>query len=449
MTLTTSLEKQIPSSLAVKILTWLCPVIFLTVLARPASAQADVYLPFIAIDTANGGFDTRIKNELDHSKIDYEYLDSPITRKQLDGASILLIEGIARTEMTPPKKNEKDHRLYSNAEIAVIQDFVKKGGVLIGSGHSWVWASYGKKDQKDHPLNQIGEALNFSILGQCGFDRYERKYLRIIPEATPPVGAVFSVVKFKGAYDKYMRSNRACIGGGARRGDGHVYIFGHGGFIASHPKFITSVFLGLSPQKRTNTDLVNNNPKESEPVEKQDNSPAPQRLPKESISNIHPLELLAQEGPNLIAWVTSPLDVDFPDGFRANILILREDILDLRANTKKASGIYTAGAELCYNLISSINKKEQKQIEAKLKVAQAKARSPLSNQALEARRNHKMSWPQYEREVRQRDVLSEQKADKVDVRTRELEVKWSVTAGHLRRALDGKYIKFRASIRKK
>lgn len=430
----------------------LLPVILGVILTQSVSAEeAGAFIPFVAVDAVNGKFDQSVRNELDRSSIGYELLTSPITAEQLKGASVLLISGGFRNALTKPKAGERDHRLYSNEEIATIDDFVKKGGTLIGAGISWPWVypAYGDKTSESFPLNQIGEALDFSIVGQCEFDKYERKFFSLAREPKTPGKIAFSNVEFKGGYDKLIRSNKGFCGGGAKRGDGYIYIFGHQDILTLNPDFASLVFLGLSPKKRTNTDLVENDPKEAEPEEQQKPAPAIEPIPEVAVSNINPLELLAREGPNLIAWATSPLDVDVPDDFRASISLLREDMLDGQAEKGKETGMYAAGAVLCDNLISSLDMKERKQIEAKLKVAQAKERAPLSNQALEARRNYMMSWPQYEREVRQREVLSEKKGNTVEVKTRELEAKWIVTAGELRKAMDTKYSQFRASIREK
>lgn len=196
-------------------------------------------------------------------------------------------------------------------------------------------------------------------------------------------------------------------------------------------------------------ELVDNDPKESETEEQPETAPLPLTTPEVAASNINPLELLAQEGSNMIAWVTSPLDVDIPDNFRANISLLREDLLDGHAEGSASPEIYQSAVELCDNLMACIDKKEKQQIDAKLRVAQAKQRSPLSNQALDARRNYLMSWPQYHREVRQREVLAEEKGDNTEVKVSELELAWIETAGKLRKALDVKYSAYRAALRKK
>lgn len=185
------------------------------------------------------------------------------------------------------------------------------------------------------------------------------------------------------------------------------------------------------------------------PEENKKETPANKPIPEVEVSNTNPLDLLAQEGSNMIAWVTSPLDVDIPANFRANISLLREDLLDGHAKGSASPEIYQSAVELCDNLMACIDKKEKQQIDANLRFAQAKQRSPLSNQALEARRNYLMSWPQYSREVRQREVLAEEKADNTDVKASELELSWIETAGKLRKSLDVKYSAYRAALRKK
>lgn len=436
----------------VKTSTLLLAVIFLTSKVQDASAEeVGAYVPFVAVDAKRGTFDPSTKSELARASIGHKLLDSPITSEQLKGASVLLISGGFRSQLTNAKEGEITEKLYSNPEIAAIKDFVENGGILIGAGISWTWVypAYGNKSPESFPLNQIGEALNFSILDQCEFEEYDRKFFSLVKAPKDPVGAVFSNVEFKGASQKLIHSNKGICGGGAKRGKGYIYIFGHQIILANHPEFVSTIFLGSSPQKRTKTDSVDNDPKESEPEEQPEISRLPQTIPEVAASNINPLDLLAQEGSNMIAWVTSPLDVDIPDNFRANISLLREDLLDGHDNGGVSPEIYRSAVELCDNLMACIDKKEKQQIDAKLRVAQAKQRSPLSNQALEARRNYLMSWPQYHREVRQREVLSEEKADNAEVKASELELAWIETAGKLRKALDVKYSAYRAALRKK
>lgn len=425
--------------------TLLLTVIFLTSKAQDASAEeVGAYVPFIAVDTVNGSFGSDFKDQMDKSNVEYKFLVSPITSEQLEGANIFLILGNFRGQMTM----RKDHRLYTNKEIATISNFVKKGGVLIGAGIAWNWERRGL-NKKDYPLNQIGEALDFELSGKSSFDRFEKGFLSMVPNPKINDKSVFTNVTIKGSNDKLVRLDKGYGGAGAKRGEGYIYIFGNYGIIYENPEFVSSVFHGLSAQIQPNKNLAENDPTEPETEKQQEVAPAIEPIPKVAASNINPLDLLTQEGSNMIAWVTSPLHVDIPDNFRANISLLREDLLDGHAKGSASPEIYQSAVELCNNLIVCIDMKEKQQIDAKLRVSQAKQRSPLSNQALEARRNYLMSWPQYHREVRQREVLAEKKADTTDVKASELELAWIETAGKLRRALDVKYSAYRAALRKK
>ena len=426
-------------------------IIISTLLAHKAYADEEgAYMPFVAVDAGNGALHDPVRKSLDTAKIGYKMLSSPITTDQIKGANILLISGPFRTSMTKPKEGEKNHNLYSQDEILSIKNFVEKGGILIGAGPVWPWVSagYGNKPPETHPLNQIGKVLDFSVEGACQFQGYERKFHRFVRDLSVKENASFSNIQFKGSHDKYITSNSGYCGAGAKRGNGYIYIFGHQQILIGNPDLVSTVFLELSPQKRLNSDQANT-AKVSEVQDNQENHPTTESSPEVAVSNINPIDLLAQEGPNLIAWVSSPLNVKIPEDLRPNILLLRENMLDGQANNEKAKAMNAAGAELCDKLISSIDMKEKQQINAKLKVAQEKSRSLLTNQALEERRNYKMSWPQYEREVRQREVLAENKDDSVEVRTHELEVKWTVTAGDIRKSLDVKYSQFRAAMRNK
>jgi|688.fasta_scaffold501345_1 hypothetical protein len=258
--------------------TLLFTAIFLTSTARNASAEEiGAYVPFVAVDAERGRFHASIKSELDRSSIGHKSLNSPITSEQLKGASILLISGPFQTELSKPKEGEITEKLYSNPEISTIKDFVEDGGILIAAGICWTWTSYGGKSSESLPLNQIGEALDFSVLGQCDFVKYDRKFSSLVNEPKIPEGAAFSNVEFKGSSHKYIHSTTGICGAGARRGDGYIYIFGHQIILnTSHPEFVSTVFLGLSPQKRTKTDLVDNNPKESEIGEQPETAPLPQ-----------------------------------------------------------------------------------------------------------------------------------------------------------------------------
>ena len=87
------------------------------------------------------------------------------------------------------------------------------------------------------------------------------------------------------------------------------------------------------------------------------------------------------------------------------------------------------------------------QAKANYNVAKRAVYSPLSNQALEARRNYKMSWPQYDREVEQRTILIQKKADNVSLESNKKDLEWTESAVGMRQKLDQLYQVFRHSLR--
>ncbi len=70
-----------------------------------------------------------------------------------------------------------------------------------------------------------------------------------------------------------------------------------------------------------------------------------------------------------------------------------------------------------------------------------------SNQALNARRNYMMSWPQYAREQAQRSELLRQGSAGAQVRKELPKVEWSTRTTALRKTLDDLYAKFREALR--
>jgi formylglycine-generating enzyme required for sulfatase activity len=82
---------------------------------------------------------------------------------------------------------------------------------------------------------------------------------------------------------------------------------------------------------------------------------------------------------------------------------------------------------------------------------QAKVVTAATNQALEARRNYLMSWPQYEREVQQRsDLLRVNEAAdkrKVELALQDMKLDWAKRVETMRSSLDAFYVKLRAALR--
>jgi hypothetical protein len=119
------------------------------------------------------------------------------------------------------------------------------------------------------------------------------------------------------------------------------------------------------------------------------------------------LQVLSEEAPNVSNWALSPLDDDVPDGIRQNITLLRENLLD-EASGKPAAGpqAYDAAAKLCNALISALDDRDKTRTRYGYRVDQENANIVVTSQALEADRNHRMSWPQYRREEDQRKEIS-------------------------------------------
>lgn len=165
-----------------------------------------------------------------------------------------------------------------------------------------------------------------------------------------------------------------------------------------------------------------------------------------------PLQVLSQQGPNLSAWVLAPIDRSIPDAIRQNITFLREDLLD-EGKTKPQASLeaYRVAYQFCSSLIAALDEREKMLLKAGYRAVQANVITPATNQALEARRNYLMSWPQYEREVQQRNellrVAEATDRRKVELVLQELKIEWSKRTEPLRANLDTLYVKFRATLR--
>ena len=240
-----------------------CLIFVISIYHTAFANEAIPYVQFVAVDMANGSFDSSVKQDLDRKNIRYKLLVSPITRNQLDGVSVLVLSGAFRDKPQRSGANSALSKHYSNDEIATIKSYVREGGVLIAAGQAWHWAypEYGNKKIEDYPLNQIGEALDFSIgAGWCKFAKYEDHFHKIVRLAqTPADSTFFSDVKISGERDKFIRSSseNGYCGLGARRSNGYIYIFGHEEVLERNPTFVSAVFLGLLPKVMKNVDLAN------------------------------------------------------------------------------------------------------------------------------------------------------------------------------------------------
>jgi hypothetical protein len=255
--------------------------------------------------------------------------------------------------------------------------------------------------------------------------------------------AVYSIVDVgRNSVEKFITSSDKTIcGAGAKRRKGRICVFGHQEAITRNPKIVSKIaFLSVGADKPNSTEP--SIPRESVDTEPPSNAPVINRD-----NDAHPLDVLSSQAPNAIAWLTSSLEVPLPRELRENISVLREDILDKGTDDPASKAAYNAAAVLCKAMMTAIDYRETSQAGANLQVSKAKADAPMSNQALEARRNYLMSWPQYEREVQQREVLEKKQTAAEDVELQAARAKWTEKAVILRKNLDQLYQSFRTAKR--
>jgi hypothetical protein len=160
------------------------------------------------------------------------------------------------------------------------------------------------------------------------------------------------------------------------------------------------------------------------------------------------LETLSQQAPNASAWVLAPLDAGVPPDIRQNVTYLREDLLDEAAKKPKASPeAYKVGEQLCNTMIAALDERDRTLARAGFHAVEANARTGVSSQALEARRNYKMSWPQFAREESQRAELKSQAVNSAAVMAERPKLEWSQRIDQIRPTLDALYKQFRAALR--
>ena len=160
------------------------------------------------------------------------------------------------------------------------------------------------------------------------------------------------------------------------------------------------------------------------------------------------IQVIKDQGPNATEWALTPLDEAIPADIRQNLTLLREDLLDEGAKAAKGSPqAYELASEYCDKILAALSQRELARVNAGYRTAQAEANKAPSNQALNARRNYMMSWPQYAREESQRAALRENESDKADVKKQRIKVEWAGRAEQMRQALDGLYAQLRAALR--
>jgi hypothetical protein len=163
-------------------------------------------------------------------------------------------------------------------------------------------------------------------------------------------------------------------------------------------------------------------------------------------SRLHPS--FSRQVPNISAWLLTPLDQPVPDDVRQNLTYLREDIAD-EARVKSAAErpAYNAAYQLCNTLLSVLDERTQTAAKAGSRAVEANARTGVSSQALEARRNYMMSWPQFSREESQRAELKSQAIKNAAVMKERPKLDWAQRATALGRIIDTQYTQYRAALR--
>jgi hypothetical protein len=160
------------------------------------------------------------------------------------------------------------------------------------------------------------------------------------------------------------------------------------------------------------------------------------------------IEVLSEQAPNATEWALAPLDRSLPPDIRQNLTYLREDLLDEAKSTPKAGPrAYALGSQLCKLLLDTIAERTQTSVLAGYTAAQAEADVHVESQSLSARRNYKMSWPQFAREKAERAELLRQQVDHADLKKERTRVDWENRTEQLRKILEGVYAQFRKALR--
>ncbi len=160
------------------------------------------------------------------------------------------------------------------------------------------------------------------------------------------------------------------------------------------------------------------------------------------------IEVIKDQGPNATEWALTPLDEAIPTDIRQNLTFLREDLLDESKKAAKSSPeAYKLASDYCDKILAALDQRDLARVNAGYRASQADADKRTSTQALDARRNHQMSWPQYAREESQRAALRENETDKADVKKERLKVDWATRSVRMRSYLDDLYRQLREAMR--
>ena len=160
------------------------------------------------------------------------------------------------------------------------------------------------------------------------------------------------------------------------------------------------------------------------------------------------VEVLKDQAPNAVEWALAPLDQMVPGDIRQNLTFLREDLLDEGKQKPKASpAAYTLAAQICNTLLTAFEERNQTLAHAGFRAVEAQTRTGVTSDTLDARRNYKMSWPQFARENAQRAELKSQANNSAAVMAERPKLQWTERTVVLRKTLDGLYAQFREALR--
>ncbi len=98
-------------------------------------------------------------------------------------------------------------------------------------------------------------------------------------------------------------------------------------------------------------------------------------------------------------------------------------------------------------LISVLDERDSTLVHYGYRVAQVKANTAVTSVGLQANRNHKLSWPQYQREKDQAAEIFRQQMNAAHLDEELPKVDWSNRVAVLRRTLDVLYAEYRESLR--
>ncbi|HEV7403528.1 MAG TPA: hypothetical protein VGO11_11395 [Chthoniobacteraceae bacterium] len=166
------------------------------------------------------------------------------------------------------------------------------------------------------------------------------------------------------------------------------------------------------------------------------------------------LEILREQGPNIMNWTMAPIDVALPAGFRDNVTQLREGLLDEAAKGSRANpAACQAGARFCDNLLAALSERETKisQAQASWSVHSSGTlgahRADLNTNGQHLPILYNSNWPVYLRERAETGDRKKQASNLDDFFNASAKAHWNDRTTQLRRTAETLYEQFRAAAR--